>query len=91
MPALPDAGLLLPWALDCDEELLEELDEEDEDEELEELDEALELELLLEELLGDGGVGIVGVVGLEALGQPLSSRHTDAAPSRRSVNLPDSG
>ena len=84
-----------PWEL---EELDEELDELELDEELEdELDEELELLELLELLedgeLGVGGdaVGVEGVVGLEALGQPLSSAQTEASPIRRSVRLPDSG
>ena len=68
---LPDGGLLELWLLDdwlLEDELLgEELLGE----------ELLELELELGEL---GGCGIVGVVGLLALGQPVS---TIQAPTAR--------
>ena len=73
---LPDGGLLELWLLDdwlLEDELLGEelLGEELLGEEL------LELELELGEL---GGCGIVGVVGLLALGQPVS---TIQAPTAR--------
>lgn len=82
-PGIPPEGgigLLLPG-----DELLDELEELEDDELL--CDELLEDELLddellddelLEELLededGEGGVGICGVVGLLALGQPVSTK-----------------
>lgn len=77
---LLEEGLELPGGELLDEELLE-LDEEllELDEELLELDEEL-----LEE--GEDGLelgveGVCGVVGLLALGQPLSSRQAQASPA----------
>ena len=74
--SLLDDGLLELWLLEL--WLLDDWELEDwllEDELL--CEELLELELELEEL---GGCGIVGVVGLLALGQPASNRHRAAAP-----------
>ena len=79
----PDEALLGDELLELDEEeLLDELLED-------ELEELLDEELLEEELdellgeLGDGmeGVGIDGVVGVEALGQPVSTTHRPTAPA----------
>lgn len=78
-PELPDELLLaelLPEELLLDELLLDEL---------------LLDELLLDELLGElgdgrealGGEGMLGVVGVLALGQPLSRAHSPAAPRAR--------
>lgn len=88
-------GELPDWLLDeleaLGEELLELLDELLELLEL--LEELLELlDELLEELLdgleglgmdaeGDGGVGGWGMVGLLALGQPVSTRHSPREPA----------